>query len=143
MSNKKNRKRLTGWAWTKKYPHENHPATYHRKGSNEIEYITFTHSKEVDFGKKGKVHTIPLSDNISPLEREKNKRHGKMHGENRSYVYPKVYDGKRSALGKETDEFNPVDSDKEYIKKMFEVFPREQVPLTGGKGKYRKKRSKQ
>ncbi len=121
MSKKKNRKRLTGWARTKEYPHKKHPATYHRKGSNEIEYITFTHSKEVDFGKKGKVRTIPLLDNISPLEREKNKKYGK----NRSYAYPRVFIGKRSALGKETDEFNPVDSDKEYIKKMFEVFPRE------------------
>ena len=60
MSKKKNnRKRTTGWAKTKSYPHERHPATYRRKGvgSDDIEYITFTHSAEVDFDNK-KVKTI-------------------------------------------------------------------------------------
>ena len=32
-------------------------------------------------------------------------------------------------------EFSPVDFDKKRIGKMFEVFPRENVPITGGKGK--------
>ena len=140
MKKKPNRKRSTGWARTKDYPHKKHPATYRRKNGDEVEYITFTHSDEVDLGQHGKVRTVPLLDNISPAERKKNNDQGLKHGENRSYAYPKVYVGKRSALGKETDEFEPVDFDKKRIGKMFEVFPRENVPTTGGGGQYRKKK---
>ena len=138
---KNNRKRTTGWAKTKSYPHERHPATYRRKGAgnDDIEYITFTHSPEVQL-KNGKFErTVPMLDNISPAERKKNKEQGKKFGENRSYAYPKVFVGKRSALQKETDEFEPVEFDKKRIGKMFEVFPRENVPLTGGKSKYKRK----
>ncbi len=138
MSKKKNRKRSTGWAKTKSYPHERHPATYRRKNGDEIEYLTFTHSNEVDFGEKGKVRTVPLMDNISPAERKKNKAQGIKRGQNRSYAYPKVFVGNRSALGAETDEFDPIDFDKRRIGKMFETFPHESVPTTGGKGQYRK-----
>ena len=141
MAKKNNRKRkTTGWAKTKSYPHERHPAAYRRKGagSDDIEYITFTHSDMVDFRDKGKVRTIPLLDNISAIERRKNKESGRKFGENRSYAYPKVFVGKRSALHSETDEFSPVEFDKQRIGKMFEVFPRENVPTTGGKSKYKK-----
>ena len=143
MGKKNNRKRKSsGWAYTKDYPHASHPSAYRRKRSNSdsIEYITFTHSDMVDFGAKGKVRTVPLLDNISPVERRKNKEQGKKFGENRSYAYPKVFVGKRSALHKETDEFAPVDFDKKRINKMFEVFPRENVPITGGKKKYKQKK---
>ena len=143
MAKKNNRKRKsTGWAYTKGYPHAFHPAKYRRKTSNsdDIEYITFTHSDMVDFGAKGKVRTVPLFDNISPAERQKNKVQGKKRGENRSYAYPKVFVGKRSALHVETDEFEPVDFDKKRIDLMFDVFPRENVPATGGKNKYRQKK---
>lgn len=142
MAKKNNRKRKSsGWAKTKNYPHERHPATYRRKGSknDDIEYITFTHSPEVDLGNK-KIRTVPLLDNISPDERRRNKAQGKKFGENRTYAYPKVFVGKRSALHEEINEFDPVDFDKKRISKMFKVFPRENVPLTGGKGKYRKKK---
>ena len=142
MAKKFNRKRKSsGWAYTKSYPHASHPATYRRKGSrsDEIEYMTFTHSPEVDFGNK-KVRTVPLLDNVSPAERRKNKAQGKKFGENRSYAYPKVFVGKRSALHDETDEFDPIDFDKKRIGKMFKIFPRENVPFTGGKGKYRKRK---
>ena len=142
MAKKINRKRKSsGWAKTKSYPHERHPATYRRKGSknDDIEYITFTHSPEVDLGNK-KIRTVPLLDNISPDERRRNKVQGKKHGENRTYAYPKVFVGKRSALHEEIHEFDPVDFDKKRINKMFKVFPRENVPITGGKSKYRKKK---
>lgn len=140
---KRRSRKNAGWARTKEYPHKKHPATYRRKssGSDEIEYITFTHSPEVDFGEKGKIRTVPMLDNISPAERKKNRAEGKKPGENRSYAYPKVYEGKRSALGKETDEFDPVDFDKKRIGKMFETFPREKVPVTGGKSKYKQKKT--
>lgn len=138
---KNNRKRSTGWAKTKSYPHERHPATYRRKGSDDIEYITFTHSSEVDLGNK-KVRTVPMLDNVSPAERRKNKEQGKKFGENRSYAYPRVFVGKRSALHKETNEFEPVEFDKKRIGKMFEIFPREPVPVTGGKSKHRQRQKK-
>lgn len=142
MAKKNKRKRTTGWARTKDYPHKKHPATYRRKstGSDDIEYITFTHSDEVDFGENKKIRTVPLKDNISPAERKKNKEQGKKHGENRTYAYPKVFVGKRSALKEESDEFNPVDFDKQRINKMFDTFPRENVPVTGGKAKYNQKK---
>ena len=142
MAKKFNRKRKSsGWAHTKIYPHKSHPATYRRKNSksDDIEYITFTHSPEVDLGNK-KVRTVPLLDNISPDERRRNKAQGKKFGENRTYAYPKVFVGKRSALHEETDKYEPVDFDKKRIGKMFEVFPRENIPVTGGKGKYRQKK---
>ena len=139
---KNNRNRKNGWARTKDFPHKKHPATYYRIGADNdsVEYITFTHSEEVDLGDKGKVRTVPLLDNISPAERAKNKQEGKKFGENRSYAYPVVFVGKRSALGKETDEFEPVDFDKKRIGKMFLVFPRQNVPFTGGKSKNKKPR---
>lgn len=69
----------------------------------------------MDFGEKGKVRTVPMLDNVSPAERTKNKAEGKKFGENRSYAYPKVFVGKRSALQKESDEFEPVEFDKKRI----------------------------
>lgn len=142
MAKKNNRNRKkSGWAHTKFYPHVSHPTNYRYKDArnDKIEYITFTHSEEVDSGDK-KIRTVPLLDNISPSERAKNRREGKRIGENRSYAYPKVFVGERSSLHKETDKFEPVDFDKKRIEKMFEVFPREEVPKTGGKGKFKKKK---
>lgn len=135
----KNRKRKSGWARTKRYPHGGHPANYKRRGDDIVEYITFTHSPEVELNKKKNVQTVPLKDNISASEREENRRRGLKAGENRSYAYPKVFVGKRSALGKEVDSFNPTAFDKLRIEKMFKHFEREQVPETGGKRKYKKK----
>lgn len=142
MAKKITRKRKKeGWVYTKVYPHANHPAKYKRIDNDSIEYITFTHSPEVDHDGK-LVQTVPLLDNISPAERAKNKREGKKFGENRTYAYPKVYRGKRSALGEETTEFKPVPFDKKRICKMFDVFPRENVPVTGGKSKNRHRQKK-
>ena len=140
---KNNRKRSTGWAQTKRYPHAAHPATYRRKGigSDDIEYITFTHSDEVDLDNK-KVRTVTMLDNVSPAERGKNKEQGNKFGGKRAYAYPEVFVGKRSALHNETKEFEPVEFDKKRIKKMFEIFPRENVPVTGGKTKYRQRQKK-
>ncbi len=141
---KNNRKRNSGWAQTKWFPHGRHPAHYKRKGtgSDDIEYIAFTHSPEVDMPNGQKVRTVPMLDNVSKKEREENKCKGLKAGENRSYAYPKVYEGKRSALGAESDKFAPVPFDNERIGKMYEVFPREQVPKTGGITKYRQRKKK-
>lgn len=146
MAKKKNnrKRKSTGWAFTKWFPHGNHPAHYRKKdkGGDNVEYITFTHSPEVDMPNGKKVRTVPMLDNVSKKEREENRRKGLKAGENRSFAYPKVYEGKRSALGAESDEFDPVPFDNARIGKMYEVFPREQVPKTGGITKYRQRKKK-
>ncbi len=136
---KKNRKRLSGWAKTKKYPHERHPANYVRTVGDKIEYITFTHSPEVHLSNGAVVQTVPMSDNVSKIERAKAKREGKTRFETRSYAYPVVFEGKRSALHSEiVNEFEPTPFDKARIETMFKIFPRVNVVSTGGAGKYRR-----
>ncbi|MBO5046733.1 MAG: hypothetical protein J6C93_07715 [Clostridia bacterium] len=137
-------KRKFGWALTKWFPHKRHPAHYRKKGkkSDDVEYVTFTHSEEVILPNGSKVYTIPMNDNVSKKEREENKRKGLKKGENRSYAYPKVFEGKRSALGKESDEFDPVSEDVKRIAMMYELLPRENVPETGGKTKHRQRKKK-
>ena len=154
-----------GWANTKKYPHERHPANYVRKVGDTIEYLTFTHSPEVEYdkakisenvinallsgvptghirkGDNGKyyVRTIPMADNVSKKEREANKQKGLKQGEYRSYAYPVVFVGTRNALHSEiVGEFEPVPFDKARIETMFKILPRKNVPVTGGKGQYKK-----
>lgn len=132
----KNRKRRTGWAKTKRYPHERHPANYVRKVGDKIEYITFTHASNVTLPNGAVLQTVPMSDNISKAEREKAKREGKTRFETRSYAYPVVFVGQRSALGKEiNNDFEPTPFDKVRIDTMFKVFPRINVKFTSnGKG---------
>lgn len=139
MAKKNNRKRSTGWAKTKKYPHERHPANYIRKVGDKIEYITFTHSPEVHLSNGAVVQTVPMSDNVSKVERERAKREGKTRFETRSYAYPVVFEGKRSALHNEiVGEFEPTPFDKSRIETMFKIFPRVSVLVTGGSGHYKR-----
>ena len=135
MFNNRRRKK-GGWTHTKKYPHENHPANYVRKVGDNIEYITFTHSPEVKLPNGTVIQTVPMFDNVSKIEREKAAREGKTRFENRSYAYPVVFVGRRSALHKEiVNEFEPVPFDKARIETMFTIFPRVNVKYTGnGKG---------
>lgn len=136
---KRNRKRSTGWAHTKKYPHRSHPANYVRNVGDKIEYITFTHSPEVHLSNGAIVRTVPMADNVSRIEREKAKREGKTRFETRSYAYPVVFEGKRSALDKEIEnEFEPTPFDKARIETMFKILPRVNVVSTGGAGKFRR-----
>ena len=60
----KKRVKKDGWAITKWKHHKNHPAYYRKKGTNKIEYVTFTSSKVVDFGDE-KIVTQPLKRNIN------------------------------------------------------------------------------
>ncbi len=146
MAKKKNRSsQNTGWARTKDYPHKRHPSFYrkNKKDNDKIEYLTFTHSKAVEMPNGSQVHTVPMGDNISKFERADNKRKGLKPEDNLSYVYPKVFCGKRSALGAKTDEFSFANNDeKERAYKMFDMFPTENVPHTGGKNKFRKQKKK-
>lgn len=126
--------RKAGWVQTKYYPHARHPAHYRKcaKDNDAVDYLTFTHSPQVDLGEE-KVDTIPLSDSISKAERELN-----CTGvdKKRSYVYPRVFHGKRSALGKESDEFEPTEEDAQTIDTLFATLEHENVPEYGGKGKF-------
>lgn len=133
---KNNRQRSkTSWAHTKKIPHKLHPANYARISGDNIEYITFTHSPEVKLPNGAVIQTVPMADNVSKKEREKNARKGLKRGENRSYAYPVVFVGKRSALGRELQDFEPIPFDKVRIETMFKIFPRVNVKFTGnGKG---------
>ena len=165
MSNNNRRRKTSGWANTKKYPHERHPANYVRKVGETIEYLTFTHSPEIEYDKtkipenvinsllkgvpvghirKGEngnyyVRTIPMADNVSKKERDKAKQAGKSRFETRSYAYPVVFVGTRNALHSEiVGEFEPVPFDKARIETMFNILPRKNIPVTGGKGQYKK-----
>lgn len=122
-----------GWAQTKYYPHARHPAHYRKcaKDNDAIDYLTFTHSSRVDLGKK-QVDTIPLSESVSKAERTRNCAGA---DKKRSYVYPRVFHGKRSALGKESDEFEPTEEDAQTIDALFATLEHENVPDYGGKGK--------
>lgn len=125
--------RKAGWADTTAYPHKNHPAHYRRcsKDRDAIDYLTFTHSSRVDLGKK-QVYTIPLSESISKAERTRNRAGA---DKKRSYVYPRVFHGKRSALGKESDKYEPTEEDAQTIDALFATLEHEDVPDYGGKGK--------
>lgn len=139
MGKKKNRRRQVGFSDTRNFPHKNHPANYRKRGDDDIDYVTFTHSDEVHLSNGKKVKTIPLTDNISKKERAINKQTGK---KTISYVYPKVFRGKRSALGKENKDYSLVPDDKLIVEKLFVDLPVENVPVTGGANKIRKLKKK-
>lgn len=125
----KNRKRKSnGFARTKKIPHVNHPAYYERIGNDEIKYVTFTHSPDVDYNGK-KIDTVPLKNNILPEER----------GKRKSYVYPRSYKGKRSALGESTSEYSLLKVDKDTVKNILKNYPVEIVSYTTNAKKKKKK----
>lgn len=129
-------RKLNGFAETKEYPHKKHPAKFKKKrGSDEIEYITFTHSDKVELDDVI-VITKPLTSNINPKERGTLNEKGEP---NISYVYPKVYVGKRSALGKGTDKYSLVEADKDIVNELFATLPREVVPRTSNSKKKDKK----
>jgi hypothetical protein len=129
-SRKQRKKRSTGWAKTKRIPHKRHPALFRKKSGDDIEYITFTHSKIVDFDKDNKkkplekhdiVKAEPLNVNIGNDEK----------GEKLSYVVPRVYDGKRSALGEGTTDYKLDKSDESLIDKIFETGKHYKVEYSG------------
>lgn len=136
MSNN-NRKRKSGWADTRKRPHKQHPANFRRKSVNDdnIKYLTFTHSPTIETkvgDRISVVHTIPLTDNISKRERAENKRKGLKQGENCSYVFPLVFNGSRSALGKNNEDYSPVPADKAIIDVLFLTLPEMVTPVSRG-----------
>ena len=134
--NKRIRKK-DGFADTRFYPHKNHPANYRRIGKDDIEYMTFTHHDIVTIDGK-KYITIPLSDNIEKKVQEKNKGKNKKEI---SYAYPKVFVGKRSALGRENKSYSFKENDKNKINKLFETLPKEKVRYSSNSKKAKKKKT--
>lgn len=115
-----------GFAATKEEPHKKHPAFYRKNSSNDIDYITFTHSTDVD-DENGNptIKTIPLTSNINPKER----------GKRISYMYPKSYKGKRSALGKEETKYSLTKEDKKIVLDALDTLPKEQIKKTSNSKK--------
>lgn len=119
-----------GFASTKVIPNAGHPALYRKKASDEIDYVTFTHSPIV-YDEKGNpiAVTIPLTSNINPKER----------GKSISYMYPKSYKGKRSQLGKELNDFSLTKEDKEIVINGLNTLPTEKIIKTSNSKKKNKK----
>ena len=115
-----------GFAATKEEPHRMHPAFYRKNSSNDVDYVTFTHSPIV-YDEKGNpiAFTIPLTSNINPKER----------GKSISYMFPKSYKGKRSALGSELNDFSLTKDDKEIVINGLNTLPKENVVKTSNSKK--------
>lgn len=124
-----------GFADTKEYPHRKHPANYRNIGNNIVEYITLTHRDVVEINGKRYI-TIPLSDNIDKRVRMKNK--GKKD-KDISFVYPKVYVGRRSSLGRENKTYSLTPSDEKKVDELFDTLPREYVRYSSNSRKAKKK----
>lgn len=118
-----NHKKKSGFAETKEYPHRKHPSNYRKIDNDMVEYITFTHHDVVEINGK-KYITIPLNDNIDKRVQNINKGKEK---KDISYVYPKVYITKRSALGKDNKNYYFVPADKVLIDDLYNKLPREKV----------------
>lgn len=136
MKNKR-KKKQDGFARTKNVPHKRHPANYRKLNNDDIEYITFTHHDVVTIDGK-KYITIPLSDNIEKKVQEKNKGKDKKEI---SYAYPKVFVGKRSALGSESNGFYLNSKDKETVDYLFKILPKEKVKYSSNSRKAKKKKT--
>ena len=117
---KKNKyRKKSGFANTKKYPHKGHPSNYRFLSKDDIEYITFTHHEKVKVKDK-EFDTVPLNSNINSIERQK-------YPKNKSYVYPKKFIGRRSALGKDRKDLSLIECDKKIVDKLFKELPTEYV----------------
>ena len=132
---KNNRKRSTGWAHTKKYPHKNHPAYFRKTGQDDVEYVTFTHSSEVDFDKDNKRKPIEKHDIVTTRKLNVNIDKTERSSGEYSHVIPRVYEGKRAALGAGTNKYKLADEDKPTVDDIFKNGKRYKVPHTGSKPK--------
>lgn len=125
MSKKRTRK-TNGYADTKHYPHKNHPARYRKTNKDTVEYVTLTHHKFVVMNDKV-YETIPLNDNIDKRIQKTNKN---KKDKEISYVYPKVFVGKRSALGKENKNYELILKDNNLVNDLFKSLPKENISYT-------------
>ena len=124
---KKRSRRKKGFARTRSYPLKNHPAFYRKRGNDDIEYITFTHSENVIFDNGEILATRELQRNINPKSIREN---GK-----KSYAVPRVYTGKRSSLKNELPDYVIDDLDKSLIEELFNTSKRYPVSYTSNSKK--------
>lgn len=112
------RKSRKSYAYTKRYPIPNHPAEYRKNGKKEeIEYVTFTHSSEVDLDKGDKSKPLETHRKISTIELSHNIDKNKTE---KSYVVPIVYQGERDLLGRKRDDLKVRgDADKKKVDDIF------------------------
>lgn len=140
MAKKNNRKRSTGWAHTKQFPHKRHPAYFRKTGQDDIEYVTFTHSEKVDFDKDNKAKPIEKHDIVETRRLKVNIDKTEKNKGEYSHVVPRVYEGKRSALGAGTNTYKLAEDDKPTVDYIFKTGKRYKVPRTGNKSKSKKPR---
>ena len=126
MAKKRRAAKKTGWARTKRYPLKRHPAYYKRQGKDDIQFVTFTHSDEVKFDNGERERTMKLNVNIN-----RNKKGEKDF----SHVVPRVYEGKRSALGEEVDEYRLSKEDYDKVDSVFKTGKVYPVPYTSNSKK--------
>lgn len=126
MGKKHTPRKSSGYADTKTYPHKNHPANYHRINKDTVEYVTLTHHEFVVMNNKVYT-TIPLNDNIDKRIQKTNRN---KKDKEISFVYPKVFVGSRSALGKEKTSYSFVKEDEKLVNSLFNTLPREKVKYT-------------
>lgn len=122
-------RKKTGFADTKKVPHERHPAHYRKIGKDDIEYITTTHHNPAKIKDK-EIETKPLKKNFNPKDKKQ------------AYVVPIVFEGKRSALGEEKTNYRVSDEDKSLINEIFKKSPRQKVSKTSNSKKGAKKKKR-
>ena len=116
MANKK----IIGFAFTKSVPVKNHPAQFRqKKGSDYIEYITFTHSDRVDLDRWNK--DLPLEQHrfIKTEELIKNININERNTGEKSFAVPIVYEGKRTLLGRQVMGFEIFVDDRKKIDSIF------------------------
>lgn len=126
MKNTRKRK-SSGFADTKRYPHKGHPANYRRISNDKIEYLTFTHTPDSVFIDNKEYYVLPLTSNISEKERK--------NSNNKSYVFPRRFVGKRSALGKEKSGYSLMLEDKIIVDNLFLTLPTTYVKYSNKKKK--------
>ena len=84
----------------------------------------------------GGVAAVVLLIVVVAVTASASKKKKRSHGNEEA---PEAPEAPAEAPGEESDEFDPVEFDKDRIKTMFDIFPRENVPVTGGKTKFKKK----
>ena len=105
----------SGFADTKTYPHKGHPANYRHISRDKVEYLTFTHTNDKVKIRNKEYNVIPLTSNVDPKEREQ------IH--NLSYVFPRKFVGRRSALGKERKDLSFTKDDQKIIDDLYKKLP--------------------
>lgn len=135
MGKQPRKRRSFGWAYTKKYPHLNHPAYYRKQDLDDIEYVTFTHSELVEFDDE----PVPVSTRKLNYNIDKKQKNNPKDSKGYSHVVPRVYQGKRSALGNETSKYRIHSEDWSLIGSIFKSGKRIKVPYTSNSSKKTKK----